>query len=141
MKINFLSNPFKTYSSVFALLVALIWTFDLNAQCPGKSPTCRFVGTTPTNDTIKPNLIIGLNPGSCMATVNVPVPALNTPGCAFAADRTSGNVSGPAIIRSSAGCTFADGCNIKTERYFRVANELPVFALFAIVILVVVKPF
>ncbi len=111
MKINFLSNPFKTYNSVFALLVALIWTFDLNAQCPGKSPTCRFVGTTATNDTIKPNLIIGLNPGSCMATVNVPVPALNTPGCGFAADRTSGNVSGPAIIRSSAGCAFADGCN------------------------------
>ncbi len=36
---------------------------------------------------------------------------------------------------------FADGCNAKSERYFRVANELPVFALFAIVILVVVKPF
>ena len=36
---------------------------------------------------------------------------------------------------------FADGCNVKSERYFRVANELPVFALFAIVILVVVKPF
>jgi putative membrane protein len=31
--------------------------------------------------------------------------------------------------------------NVKSERYFRVMNELPVFALFAIVILVVVKPF
>jgi protoporphyrinogen IX oxidase len=37
--------------------------------------------------------------------------------------------------------TFAAGRNRKTERYFRVLNELPVFALFAIVILVVVKPF
>lgn len=36
---------------------------------------------------------------------------------------------------------FAAGKNIKTERYFRALNELPVFALLAIVILVVVKPF
>lgn len=36
---------------------------------------------------------------------------------------------------------FANDRNVKTERYFRALNELPVFALFAIVILVVVKPF
>jgi protoporphyrinogen IX oxidase len=36
---------------------------------------------------------------------------------------------------------FRDGKNNKSERYFRVMNELPVFALFAIVVLVVVKPF
>ena len=36
---------------------------------------------------------------------------------------------------------FATGKNTRTERYFRALNELPVFALFAIVILVVVKPF
>ncbi len=36
---------------------------------------------------------------------------------------------------------FAAGTNTRTERYFRALNELPVFALFAIVILVVVKPF
>jgi putative membrane protein len=36
---------------------------------------------------------------------------------------------------------FAAGQNSRTERYFRALNELPVFALFAIVILVVVKPF
>ena len=36
---------------------------------------------------------------------------------------------------------FAASKNTKTERYFRALNELPVFALFAIVILVVVKPF
>ena len=36
---------------------------------------------------------------------------------------------------------FAAGKNSRTERYFRALNELPVFALFAIVILVVVKPF
>lgn len=36
---------------------------------------------------------------------------------------------------------FAAGRNSLTERTFRVLNELPVFALFAIVILVVVKPF
>lgn len=36
---------------------------------------------------------------------------------------------------------FAAGRNTRTERYFRALNELPVFALFAIVILVVVKPF
>lgn len=36
---------------------------------------------------------------------------------------------------------FAAGKNTHTERYFRALNELPVFALFAIVILVVVKPF
>ena len=36
---------------------------------------------------------------------------------------------------------FAAGKNTKKERYFRALNELPVFALFAIVILVVVKPF
>ncbi len=34
-----------------------------------------------------------------------------------------------------------DGTNQKTERYFRAINELPVVSLFAIVILVVVKPF
>ncbi len=36
---------------------------------------------------------------------------------------------------------FRAGGNKHTERYFRVMNELPVFALFAIVFLVVVKPF
>ena len=36
---------------------------------------------------------------------------------------------------------FRAGGNTHTERYFRVMNELPVFALFAIVFLVVVKPF
>ena len=36
---------------------------------------------------------------------------------------------------------FRAGGNTQTERYFRVMNELPVFALFAIVFLVVVKPF
>ena len=34
-----------------------------------------------------------------------------------------------------------DGRNQHGERFFRIANELPVFALFAIVIFVVVKPF
>ncbi len=37
--------------------------------------------------------------------------------------------------------SFVVGQNKRTERYFRALNELPVFALFAIVILVVVKPF
>jgi protoporphyrinogen IX oxidase len=36
---------------------------------------------------------------------------------------------------------FSSGRNTKSERFFRVLNELPVFALIAIVILVVVKPF
>lgn len=36
---------------------------------------------------------------------------------------------------------FAAGRNALAERTFRILNELPVFALFAIVILVVVKPF
>jgi protoporphyrinogen IX oxidase len=36
---------------------------------------------------------------------------------------------------------FKGGRNAKSERFFRVFNELPVFALVAIVILVVVKPF
>ena len=36
---------------------------------------------------------------------------------------------------------FRAGDNKHSERYFRVMNELPVFALFAIVFLVVVKPF
>ena len=36
---------------------------------------------------------------------------------------------------------FAVGRNTHSERYFRALNEMPVFALFAIVILVVVKPF
>jgi protoporphyrinogen IX oxidase len=36
---------------------------------------------------------------------------------------------------------FGSGRNTKGERFFRVLNELPVFALIAIVILVVVKPF
>ncbi len=36
---------------------------------------------------------------------------------------------------------FRADSNVQTERYFRVMNELPVFALFAIVFLVVVKPF
>ena len=36
---------------------------------------------------------------------------------------------------------FARDANTRSNRYFRVFNELPVFALVAIVILVVVKPF
>ncbi len=36
---------------------------------------------------------------------------------------------------------FRAGVNTRSERYFRVMNELPVFALLAIVFLVVVKPF
>ncbi|MBL8311936.1 MAG: protoporphyrinogen oxidase HemJ [Burkholderiales bacterium] len=36
---------------------------------------------------------------------------------------------------------FRDDRNTRTERYFRVVNELPVFLLFGIVILVVLKPF
>ena len=36
---------------------------------------------------------------------------------------------------------FRKGGNTHTERYFRVMNELPVFALFGIVFLVVLKPF
>ena len=36
---------------------------------------------------------------------------------------------------------FAAGRNTKSHVWYRVFNEIPVFALFAIVILVVVKPF
>jgi putative membrane protein len=36
---------------------------------------------------------------------------------------------------------FAHGANRKSERYFRALNEVPVLALVAIVVLVVVKPF
>ena len=36
---------------------------------------------------------------------------------------------------------FGTGSNARSERYFRVMNELPVLALFAIVFLVVMKPF
>ncbi|TAG49054.1 MAG: CopD family protein [Betaproteobacteria bacterium] len=36
---------------------------------------------------------------------------------------------------------FANNQNSKSEKFFRVINELPVFALFAIVFLVVLKPF
>ncbi len=36
---------------------------------------------------------------------------------------------------------FAAGRNSLAERTYRIVNELPVFALFAIVILVVLKPF
>ena len=37
--------------------------------------------------------------------------------------------------------SFRASRNAHTERYFRVMNELPVLALIAIVVLVVVKPF
>ncbi len=36
---------------------------------------------------------------------------------------------------------FRDDRNTRSERYFRIINELPVFLLFGIVIFVVVKPF
>jgi len=36
---------------------------------------------------------------------------------------------------------FRDDRNMRSERYFRIINELPVFLLFGIVIFVVVKPF
>jgi protoporphyrinogen IX oxidase len=36
---------------------------------------------------------------------------------------------------------FAQNKNLKSEKFFRAINELPVFALFAIVFLVVLKPF
>lgn len=36
---------------------------------------------------------------------------------------------------------FAAGRNTRSHRWYRVFNELPVLALFAIVILVVIKPF
>jgi protoporphyrinogen IX oxidase len=35
---------------------------------------------------------------------------------------------------------FRDGRNTRSEKYFRIMNELPVFALFGIVFLVVLKP-
>jgi protoporphyrinogen IX oxidase len=35
---------------------------------------------------------------------------------------------------------FREGRNTRSERYFRIMNELPVFALFGIVFLVVLKP-
>ena len=38
-------------------------------------------------------------------------------------------------------CAFRDDRNTRSERYFRIINELPVFLLFGIVIFVVVKPF
>jgi len=37
--------------------------------------------------------------------------------------------------------TFRDDRNTRSERYFRIINELPVFLLFGIVVFVVVKPF
>ncbi len=36
---------------------------------------------------------------------------------------------------------FRDDRNTRSERYFRIINELPVFLLFGIVVFVVVKPF
>lgn len=36
---------------------------------------------------------------------------------------------------------FAEQRNDKTERYYRIANEIPALAMVAVVILVVVKPF
>ena len=36
---------------------------------------------------------------------------------------------------------FRDDRNARSERYFRIINELPVFLLFGIVIFVVLKPF
>lgn len=36
---------------------------------------------------------------------------------------------------------FRDDRNTRSERYFRIINELPVFLLFGIVIFVVIKPF
>ena len=36
---------------------------------------------------------------------------------------------------------FRDDRNTRSERYFRIINELPVFLLFGIVIFVVLKPF
>lgn len=37
--------------------------------------------------------------------------------------------------------TFAKGENTRSHKFYRVMNELPVLVLFAVVILVVVKPF
>lgn len=109
---NILSNPFKTCSSLCLVLIGILWASSVNAQCPpARSATCRFVGTTPTNDTIIPALTVGLAPGTCLASINVPAPALNTPGCAFAADPTTGGTNGPSVLRSNAGCQFADGCS------------------------------
>lgn len=36
---------------------------------------------------------------------------------------------------------LADGSNTRSHRYFRIFNELPVFVLFPVVILAVVRPF
>jgi len=36
---------------------------------------------------------------------------------------------------------FRDDCNTRSHKYYRVFNELPVFLLLAIIILVIVKPF
>ncbi len=37
--------------------------------------------------------------------------------------------------------TFAAGANTRSHKFYRIMNELPVVLLFAVVILVVVKPF
>ena len=34
-----------------------------------------------------------------------------------------------------------DGINVRTDKFYRIVNEIPVIPMFAIVILVVVKPF
>ena len=112
MKMNLSSNPFKTCRGLFLLLVGLSWTLgSLQAQCPGKSPTCRFVGTTATNDTIVPALVVGLNPGTGLATINIPRPALNTAGCGAVADPSGSFVNGTTTPRNDAGCSFANACN------------------------------
>ncbi len=111
MKINLLSNPLKACQVLCLLLVGLTWTMSLNAQCPGRSTTCRFAGTTATNDTIQPAIILGLNPGTCLATVNVPRPAYNVARCGSAADYTLGRTLGNLTLRNDVGCSFAEACN------------------------------
>ncbi|MBK6544023.1 MAG: HYR domain-containing protein [Saprospiraceae bacterium] len=109
MKINFLTNPFKIGSNAL-MLIFLFLSTGIFAQ--PQSGTCYFVGETVvngvnTNDTL-PRLFVGLAPGSCRAaTINVPKPPLNTPGCASI--QLSNN--GPVTPRDETGCSFGEGCN------------------------------
>ena len=50
-------------------------------------------------------------------------------------------MTGAHIYLSRAAKAFADGCNTKSARHWRLINEVPTVAMVAAVIFVIVKPF
>jgi len=107
MKQNFLT---KLLAAKLAMLVVCVLAWNSTVTGQTQSTTCFFVGENLATDQL-PTLNIPLSPGTCQLCSTggpaIPIPALNTPGCASIQDRRTGMPT----LRNNTGCSFAEACN------------------------------